>query len=134
MLDLTPFRNALNQLSLVLEERARQPANDFIRDSLIQRFEFTYELSHKMLRRYLVETEPTAKEIHEMSLPNLIRRGSERGLMLNGWDKWHGYWTARNQTSHGYDKEKADGIAAIVPEFYYDARYLFDQMTERLSA
>ena len=41
--------------------------------------------------------------------------------MLNGWDKWHRYWTARNQTSHGYDEDKADAVAAIVPEFYHDA-------------
>jgi hypothetical protein len=34
----------------------REPADEQVHDGLIQRFAFTYELSHKMLRRYLKQT------------------------------------------------------------------------------
>jgi len=36
-----------------LEELRRHPDSALMRDGVIQRFEFTYELSHKTLRRYL---------------------------------------------------------------------------------
>lgn len=54
-LDLTPLNKALKKL---VEEFSRYQSgitDDQVRDGLIQRFEFTYELSHKMIRRYLLE-------------------------------------------------------------------------------
>jgi len=41
---------------------------------LIQRFEFTHELSHKMLRRYLKETAASPEEIDRIPFADLIRR------------------------------------------------------------
>ncbi len=46
----------------------------------ILRFEYTYELSHKMLKRYFEMTEPNAEMIDQMLFPDLIRTASERGL------------------------------------------------------
>lgn len=44
---LTPLEKAVASLALALE----QPKNEFIRDALMQRFEYTYELCWNMLRR-----------------------------------------------------------------------------------
>ena len=45
--------NAVARLREGLERHRREPNDEQLRDGLIQRFEFTYELSHRMLRRYL---------------------------------------------------------------------------------
>ncbi len=85
-LDLSPLQKAVVLLNEVLVEYQKN-TNAFIRDASILRFEYTYELCHKMLKRYLEITEPNAQEIDQMSFPALIRTGSERGLLLNGWDE-----------------------------------------------
>ena len=89
-LDTTSFRNAIAQLARGLDEARAEPGREVVRDGVIQRFEYTYELSHKFLRRFLEETEPTPEDLKALSFPALIRLGSERGLLLNGWDVWTG--------------------------------------------
>ena len=57
-LDFSPLQNAIGQLdkSLIFanSSQAQSDADLFeqLRNSVIHCFEFTYELSHKMLRRY----------------------------------------------------------------------------------
>lgn len=48
---LTPFANALAVLNTAL----MQPKDEFTRDATILRFEYTYELAWKSLKRYLAE-------------------------------------------------------------------------------
>ncbi len=87
-LDTTSFRSAVALLARGLERAAVEPIDELLRDGVIQRFEYTYELSHKFLRRFLEETEPAPEDLRALSFPALIRLGSERGLILNGWDVW----------------------------------------------
>ena len=65
-LDTTPLGNAVRRLREGLARYEREPADEQIRDGLIQRFEFTYELCARMLRRYLRETAPSRDEIERM--------------------------------------------------------------------
>ena len=62
----------------------QEPADEQLRDGLIQRFEFTYELSHKMLRRYLRETAATPDEVEQMPFADLIRSGKRAGSVACG--------------------------------------------------
>ncbi len=50
---LTPFENALGRLQEGYVRYQKDIHDTQIRDGLIQRFEFTYDISHKMLKRYL---------------------------------------------------------------------------------
>jgi Nucleotidyltransferase substrate binding protein like len=52
-LDTTSLGNGVQRLCEGLARHQRETTDEQIRDGLIQRFEFTYELCHKMLRRYL---------------------------------------------------------------------------------
>lgn len=122
-LDLTSFNKAIKSLQEALAEYNRSP-NVFVRDACIQRFEYTYELAWKMLKRYLEYTAPNPVEFDEMSFQNLIRIGSEKGLLMHGWDKWSNYRKARTTTSHVYDEKKAEEIFAIIPVFVVEVEYL----------
>ena len=68
-LDYTPLGSAIAQLekSLTYANSAAAMADpglrEQLRNSVIQCFEFTYELSWKMLKRYLEETEANPSEI-----------------------------------------------------------------------
>lgn len=132
-LDVSSLEKAIGSLNEALIEYSKQSSNNFIRDACIQRFEYTYELSHKMLKRYLEMTEPNAEEIDQMSFSNLIRTGSERGLLLMGWDEWNKYRYARNLTSHVYNENKALEVVAIIPQFFNDAKHLLMKLKEKIS-
>ncbi len=80
--DMNPLENAVRQLAAGLAAANAAPDNELLRDGVIQRFEYTYELSHKTLRRYLAATEPSPEIPEDLSFPNLIRLGSERGFSM----------------------------------------------------
>lgn len=133
-LDLSSLEKALAALAEVLAARKAEPGNGFVLDACIQRFEFTYELCWKMLRRHLENTEAAAESIDAMSFPELIRMGSERGLLRSGWDRWKVWREARNATSHTYDALKAQKVAGVVPDFFEEARFLLEALTRAQEA
>ncbi len=129
MIDISSLRQALATLDEALTAHARAPEDKFIRDACIQRFEYSYELTHKMLRRYLEATEPA--EVHQLSFPNLIRLGYERGLLEQSWDVWTKFRDARNATSHAYDEAKASDVVEKIPSFAAAARFMAQQIEAR---
>jgi nucleotidyltransferase substrate binding protein (TIGR01987 family) len=131
MIDTASLIKALQTLDVALEALARAPADAFIRDASIKRFEYSYELSHKLLRRYLEASEPEG--VSELSFPKLIRLGYERGLLAESWDVWEGFRDARNTTSHAYNEAKARDVVDKIPAFAKAARFLAAQMEGRQS-
>ena len=97
----------------------------------IQCFEFTYELSHKMLKRYLEETAANPEEFDLSTFQNLIRTGNEKGLLRSDWLRWKDYRQARIHSSHTYDGQKAEQVYAIAPDFLEEARHLYQQLLAR---
>lgn len=132
-LDLSSLEKSVASLAEAVVAYQATPTNKFIRDASIQRFEYTYELAHKMLKRYLEISEPNAEEIDQMAFPTLIRTASERGLLLNGWDIWKTYREARNITSHTYDENKAIQVCEVIPAFLEETKYLLAKLKERIS-
>ncbi len=65
--DLAPLRSAIDWLDEALQEHRSNPASTVIRDGLIQRFEFTYDLAPKMLRRVLAIGADTPADIDTMT-------------------------------------------------------------------
>src|SRR5437016_4618539 len=76
-----------------------------LRDGLIQRFEFTYELSYKTLRHYLQEWSPSSEEVARMSFAELIRAGTAQGLLRAERPVWRHFRDIRTRTIHTYDAD-----------------------------
>lgn len=102
-----------------------------LRDGLIQRFEFTYEISHKLLRRYLEAVSPTPGEYDTADFQYLIRSANEQGLLLGDWSTWKRYREMRAKTSHTYDEEVAMEVVAGIPAFLNESRHLRDELAKR---
>jgi nucleotidyltransferase substrate binding protein (TIGR01987 family) len=132
-LDTTSLGNAVRRLRDGLARSEREPTDEQIRDGLIQRSEFTYELSHKMLRRYLKETAASLDEIERMAFADLIRTASAQGLLRGDWPAWRRFREMRARTSHTYDAEVASQVAAAIPEFLEEAEHLYDELQRRLA-
>lgn len=134
MLDYSPLENAIRQLETSLaysrSELAQSHAGLFeqLRNSVIQCFEFTYELSHKMLKPHLMEGAASPEEVESGSFRNLIRTANEKGLLRSDWSRWKEYRQARNDSSHTYDLRKAEVVYAIAPDFLEEARHLYRKL------
>ncbi|MDQ6957813.1 MAG: nucleotidyltransferase substrate binding protein [Mariprofundaceae bacterium] len=80
-LDLSSLQKAMDSLASAIDRTEREKSDDMLRDSVIQRFEYTYELCWKMLKRRLKLDAPSPEAIDEMSFREMIRKGAERGLI-----------------------------------------------------
>jgi len=130
-LDLTQLNKAISRLREGLDRYQRDVTDIQIRDGLIQRFEFTYEISHKMLKRFLKTTSANPVEFDDMSFQDLIRTANVRGLLLSDWPQWKGYREMRSKTSHTYDEDVALEVVAEIPGFLEEAIYLHKRLHEQ---
>lgn len=131
---ITSLKNAVTRLKDGLA-RYQQDISDLqIRDGLVQRFEFSYELSHKILKRYLEWVSPNPTEYDEMSFQQLIRSANEQRLLLGNWADWRIYRDMRSRTSHTYDEETAIKVVEGIPKFLMEAEFLVAQLEQRINA
>ncbi len=130
-LELSPFDNAILRLDEGIQRYQQDITDIQIRDGLIQRFEFTYELSHKMLKRFLESTSRNPASIDELAFQDLIRTGNEQGLLLSDWAHWRKYREMRSRTSHTYDEAVALQVVADIPAFLKEAKFLNAQLHAR---
>jgi nucleotidyltransferase substrate binding protein (TIGR01987 family) len=91
-----------------LEEACQQPVSSFIRDSVIRRFEFCWELAWKALRLRL--------EIFGVEVLNprdTYQEALNKGLIAEG-NLWSEAQKSRNLTSHTYDEALAEQVYRFV--------------------
>lgn len=99
------FERALSRL----QEALAEDETSFVRDSVIQRFEFTFEMAWKAMYRFLRDKgeDVAAKAWDVLPVALQARLIADAGV----WDQMREY---RNDTSHEYDEGKAVAIAAFV--------------------
>lgn len=107
-----------------LEEALVIPETQIVRDALIKRFEFTFEMAWKSMYRWL--------RMKDVDIPEepfeVIPRAFNAGLIADdaGWTRVR---RARNKTAHAYDEKKA---IEVVAEVRTDAAPRFRELLERL--
>ena len=94
------------------EEVLNQEKNDFMRDSAIQRFEFTFDLSWKVIKAFL-------GGIHgiECSSPKSCFREAYKQDLIEYEPRWLEMVDDRNKTSHLYNQKMADQIYAKLKDY-----------------
>jgi nucleotidyltransferase substrate binding protein (TIGR01987 family) len=132
-LDTTSLGNAVRRLGEGLARFEREEADEQLRDGLIQRFEFTYELSHKMLRRYLRETAASPDDIDRMPFADLVRSANAQGLLRSDWPVWRRFREMRARTSHTFAAQVASQVASAIPGFLEEAEHFYAELQRRLA-
>ena len=134
-LDYSSLEKAVSTLevSLISYESGKdsmQPEQrDIMRDGVIQRFEYTFELAWKTIKRYLEMY--GLEKVDKLNNRDLFRAGFENGLIEDA-SLWFDYLTDRNQTSHIYDPIVAAEVFNSAKGFLNDAKYLLAQLKERV--
>lgn len=116
------FERALARLHEALE----QNETEMVRDALIQRFEFTYELGWKSMFYWL--------RAQKEKVPEVVRQviqAAFRAELIGDAQLWERIKDYRDETSHTYNEAKAIEVAAFVRQ---DAIHAFDALLERLKA
>jgi len=133
-LDLTPLQKALDSLLVAIERTKQEQSDamldDMLRDSVIQRFEYTYELCWKMLKRRLEMDVPSSELIDGMSFREMIREGAERG-MIDDPLVWFDYRQKRNLTTHTYNEAVSKDVYSAAVAFSSDAKALLAALIQR---
>ncbi|MDI9217026.1 nucleotidyltransferase substrate binding protein [Clostridium tertium] len=99
--------------------------NDIIRDSLIQRFEFTYELTHKTLKEFMKYLGVTL----ENSFPRTIFKKAYVNNLISDDKVWINLLEDRDSTSHIYNENMSNEIADRIVNKYVDA---IEELVENL--
>jgi nucleotidyltransferase substrate binding protein (TIGR01987 family) len=91
-----------------LREALSQPKNEFIRDSVIQRFEFSIELSWKTAKKVMGSSTTAPKD--------LIREMAQNGY-IRDVEIWLRAVDMRNLSSHTYKEDLAEKVYAFANDF-----------------
>ena len=98
----------------VVELSKQRTLNQFERDSLIKRFEFTYEMAWKLMMSF--EKENGVTEL--LGSKDVVRTAFSMSLIDNG-EAWLEMIDDRNKTSHLYDEEMAADVTEEIIDTYY---------------
>jgi nucleotidyltransferase substrate binding protein (TIGR01987 family) len=102
-------RSQYNRALDRLQEVVALSETDIIRDSLIQRFEFTYELAWKSMFYWMRNQ---GEKVPEMQTP--IIQAAFRCELIVSPDVWEEMKDQRDETSHTYNEAKAVSVSAFV--------------------
>ncbi len=131
-IDLSPLARAVARLEEGYARYLLDEQDSQIRDGLIQRFEFTYEISHKTLKRFLRAKAASPDLYDDLAFADLIRQGKAHGLLASDWPVWRQFREMRGRTSHSYDEQIALMVVADIPEFIAEARHLLTALQQGL--
>lgn len=118
---LATLRMAIDDMKNV--DRIAQDANEYrdrlyktFRDSLVQRFEYSFDLTWKYLGEYLAAS---GRQI-EIKTPKAIFREAFQAQYFSEDEVRQALSMVdhRNLTTHGYDEQLIEFICAYIPQYY----------------
>lgn len=104
--------NQLIQAVARLEEVLKMKTSDVIKDSAIQRFEFSLDLAWKTLKAFLEEKNGILVNSPKEAFREAFRQG-----LIEYEENWLTMVDLRNQTVHTYNQDLADKIYSQLPIF-----------------
>jgi len=119
------LKNALDSLnkSIVLDQKnENEEITTIFRDSCIQRFEYSYELTWKFMK-YLLEK--YNNEIETRS-PKQALKTAFKVWYIDNLNLWFEISEYRNKTSHEYEENIADELYYNIPDFSAEMQRFYE--------
>jgi len=105
-----------------LEDAAKRPKDEFLRDSTIQRFEFSVELAWKTAKRVMGTSAQAPKDV--------IREMAQAGY-IHDPAPWLEAIDMRNLTSHTYKEELAERVYTFAIGFLPELKALVQFLNKK---
>lgn len=110
---LANFEKAFSRFAAAVELASQRPLSDLEKQGLIQAFEFTHELAWNVMKDYFA----WQGTVDITGSRDATRESFSKGLVADG-EGWMEMIRSRNQTSHTYNEEVANEIAARITGQY----------------
>ena len=121
---LSDFNKALNRLNEAIEESKNNTKSTTLKDGVIQRFEFCYEICWKVMKMYLEN-----EGIEEAKSPRSSFREAFKVELIDDGEAWIDMLKDRNLTSHVYDEEMAIEIyEKIITKYYHQMQEMCSKL------
>lgn len=119
----------LHEAILRLGEAIAQPENDMVRDSAIQRFEFSFELTWKTLQLYLEH-----QGLEAGSPRQTLKSAFAQGIIPNEdeADVWLNMLEDRNLTTHTYHADLAKTMYQNIANTYLEPLRIMNDRMQKL--
>ena len=128
------YKKALDKLTQAVEyfanpnENSNKMLEEILKEGLIQRFEYTHELSWKVMKDYA----EYQGNFEVGGSRDATREGFKLKLITNG-NNWMDMIGSRNRASHTYDEVTADEIFyRIINEYHLSFIEFKNKMEEKL--
>ena len=109
------FCNSVGRLKEALAELDRYPDSSVVRDGVIQRFEFTFELAWKFLREYM---EDQGADMSSCVFSKQVFKAAYAAWLIHDQQVWIDMLASRNITSHVYDDKQAAQVVTDIRNRY----------------
>jgi len=112
------------QKAIKLLEAVNTDEEELLRDGCIQRFEYTFELCWKTLKKVL-----SYRGIYASS-PREIFRLSAKESLIGDPNIWFSFLEKRNMTTHIYEAGVAEEVYDVIPEFLISLATLINKLKQ----
>lgn len=109
------FKRAFALLGEAIQTIRERKISSLEQEGVIQRFEYTWELTWKVLKDYL---EYTGIILDTVTPAAVIKAAIAANIIKNG-DVWMSALDSRNKMSHTYDFKKFEKIVISIEKEYY---------------
>ena len=130
-LDLTTLKKAISSLEEAIHYALHLPSGirmDIVRDSIIQRFEYTYELTWKILQRW-IKLNVTPEDAEPRTKKDLFRLAAKK-QMISDSTLWFEFAEARNHTAHTYNEKNAEYVYNVAIKFLPAVKALYHELEQ----
>ena len=114
------YENAVNSITEMVEfessfDTPLDKLNEAIRDSIIKKFEYTFELAWKTIKEYLDK-----EGYEEISSPRKVLKQAFEINLIKNEEIWSNMLEARNSKAHKYDEEQAIFYEDVIKKKYFN--------------
>ena len=132
-MNITSLKQSAQDLEKALEICHKNTESGVLKDACIYRFRNTYEITLRMIKRYLKETSSNPFEIEKLTFNQMINKAFEASIIKLEFEDWKKFRDCRIKVSESYQEEVVDEILKEAPLFLKEIKYLISRLNENLT-
>ncbi len=106
---------------------------NIFKEACLYNFKNTYEITLKMIKRYLKETSSNPLEIEKMTFNQMIEKAFEESILKSELKEWKRFRDCRIKYAESYQKKIVNEILKEIPFFLKEVKYFMGYLNKKLA-